>query len=115
MDYKALADSLISALRESTQSGLNLLDTQRQNTFTDINNRSAKRGTLYSTAGANTQSRFDATKYLPAKAQLQGNQQQQELKVKGDMISTQQRIDAMKRAASDLNSIDDNYFNSLLV
>jgi hypothetical protein len=115
MDYKALADALINALNQSTSAGLNLLDTQRRNTFEDINNRSAKRGTLYSTGGAAQQTRFDATKYLPARGQLQGNQQQQTLRIKGDLLDTQNKIEAMNRAAKELNSIDDNYFNSLLV
>lgn len=115
MDYKALADALINALKQSTDAGLGLLDVQRRNTFEDINNRSAKRGTLYSTAGASQQSRYDATKYLPGRAQIQGQAQQQELSIKSNLIDTQQKIDALKRAASELNAIDDNYFNSLLV
>jgi MFS superfamily sulfate permease-like transporter len=115
MDYRALADALISALNNSTQASITQLDMTRRNTFEDINNRGAKRGTLYSTAGANQQSRFDATKYLPAKAQVQANQQQQTIKIKSDLIETQQKIDAMNKAASQLNGIDDNYFNSLLV
>jgi len=115
MDYKALADALISALKQNTQAGLGLLDVQRRNTFEDVNNRSARRGTLYSTAGANQQSRYDATKYLPGKAQLQAQGQQQELTIKSNLIDTQQKIDALKRAAGELNAIDDNYFKSLLV
>lgn len=115
MDYKALADALINALQQSTNSGLNLLTMQRRNQFEDINNRSAKRGTLYSTAGQQQQTRFDATKYLPARGQLQANQQQQTLRIQGDLADTQNKIDALNRAAKELNSIDDNYFNSLLV
>lgn len=115
MDYKALADALISALRDSTNSQLNLTDMNRRNYFEDINNRGAKRGTLFSTAGANQRSRYDAGTYLPARAGLQGSQQQKELNIKNDLLTTASKIEAMKKAAAELNAIDDNYFNSLLV
>jgi hypothetical protein len=115
MDYQQLAQALIDALHSSTTAGLNQLDVTRRNTFEDINNRGAKRGTLYSTAGANQQSRYDASTYLPGKTQLQGNEQNQKLTIQGNLLDTQSKIDALHKAASTLNGIDDSYFNSLLV
>lgn len=110
-----MADALISALKSSTNAGMAQLDMSRRNFGEDINNRAAKRGTLYSTAGANQRSRYDATTYIPGQAQLLGNQQQQELKIRGDVAATQQKIESLNRAASELNGIDDAYFDSLLV
>lgn len=114
-DYNALAASLIQALKDSASAGLKQFDAARRNTFEDINNRGAKRGTLYSTAGANQQSRYDATTYIPGKTQLQGKEQTQEIQVKSDLLDTQRKIDALNKSAAQLNGIDDNYFNSLLV
>lgn len=115
MDYKQLANALIEALRESANSQLNVLDVNRRNHFEDINNRGAKRGTLFSTAGANQQSRYDARTYLPGRAEIRAGLQQKELGIKNDLLTVTSKIEAMKRAASELNAIDDNYFNSLLV
>lgn len=115
MDYQALANQLIEALKNSTTAGLDQLRMSRRNTFEDLNNRAAKRGTLYSTGGAAQQSRFDATKYLPGQAQLLGTQQQNEIKIKSDLLDTQRKIEAMNKAASELNKQDDAFFQSLLV
>lgn len=115
MDYNALANALIDALKQSTSAGLAQLDMARRNTFEDMNNRSSKRGTLYSTGGGAQQSRYDGTTYLPNQAKLRSQEQTGILGIKSNLISTQQKIDAMNKAASQLNSIDDNYFNSLLV
>lgn len=109
-----IATALIDALRQATSAGIGQMDMQRRNTFEDINNRGAKRGTLYSTAGANQQSRYNGTTYLPGVAKLQSGQQMQELSVRGNLLDTQNKIDAMNKAANELNGIDENYFNSLL-
>jgi hypothetical protein len=114
-DFNALANALLAALGQQTNAGISQMGVQRRNTFEDFNNRAAKRGTLYSTGGGAQRSRYDATTYVPGKAQLQGNQLQQEIKVKGDILTTQRKIDAMNKAATELNGIDDNYFKSLLV
>lgn len=114
LDYRAMANALIQALNGSTQAGLNKLDIDRRNFAEDINNRAAKRGTLYSTGGAAQRSRYDATQYLPGRSQLISNQQQQELRIRGDVAATAQKIDAINKAADELNGIDDAYFESLL-
>lgn len=115
MDYKALADSLIQALRNSTQSSLNLIDNNRRNFTEDIRNRAAKRGTLYSSGSAAQETRYNATQYIPNRVKAESQQQSQEIAIKSDLIDTQNKITAMNKAAQELNGIDDNYFNSLLV
>jgi hypothetical protein len=115
VNYDELAASLIKALKDSTQSGFKLLDSQRDNYFADLNNAAAAEGTLYSTSGADQRSRYNAAKYLPQQAKLRSNEQTQEFKITGNLLDTKNKIDAMNKAAKTLNGIDDSYFNSLLV
>lgn len=105
MDINAIAQQLINALRRSTESAVEFQGLQRRNFFEDTMNRGAARGTLYSTAGANQQSRYDATTYLPGVTDARQQQQQQEIKIKGDVLDTQRKIDSINRSAKELNAI----------
>lgn len=100
-----IAQQLINALREQTEANINLLGMQRRNRHEDILNRSASRGTLYSSGGGAQQVRFDAQSWLPAVTEARGRQQQQELNIRGDLLDVQRKIQSQKRAAAELNSI----------
>lgn len=104
-DINQLAQQLITALRNSTEAGIELEGLKRRNTFEDQLNTGAARGTLYSTAGRNQQSRYDGSTYLPAVTQARGGLAQQEISIKSNLIDNQRKIDSMNRAAREINGI----------
>lgn len=108
MDLKQInqiAQQLIDALNANRDANINLLGVQRRNFFEDTMNRAASRGTLYSTGGRAQQLRYEGVNYLPAVAEQQSKTQQQILNTRSSLLDTQRKINAQKRAASELNNI----------
>lgn len=104
-DLNALAQSLINALKRSTESSINLLGVQRRNSFEDVMNRSAARGTLYSGAGGAQQSRYDGERYLPAVTQQREQLAQKTIGIQGDLLNTNRKIESLQRSANEINGI----------
>ncbi len=104
-DLNALAQSLIDALKRSTQSSIDLMGIQRRNFFEDGLNKAARRGTLYSGANAAQQTRYEGATYLPSVTQARSKSEQQQIGIKTDLLNTQRKIDAQNRAAAELNGI----------
>lgn len=111
MDINAIANQLIQALRSATASNIRFEDLKMRNFNEDVMNKGAARGTLYSTAGANQQSRNFGTNYLPAVTKFNQQQQQAEISTNSAVLDAQRKIASMNRAATELNGIT---FDSLL-
>lgn len=111
MDINAIANQLIQAIKQSAQANLGFEDLKMRNFNEDVMNRGAARGTLYSTAGANQQSRYLGTTYLPKTTQIQQQAQQNELNVHSGVLDAQRKIQSLNRSANEINSIS---FDALL-
>lgn len=109
MDYNAIAQQLIDAVTAASDASLKSLGTQRRNEFAGINNVNNSRGTLYSTQGGYQKNKFDASKYLPAVAAEKQKPLLTKLAVSGQATEATRAIDAMNRAAAELNGIVFDY------
>lgn len=110
MDFNAIAQQLIDAIKAQSTAGIAQLGQSRRNDFSTIMNRANAKGTLYSTDASQQKTKYDANTYLPKLATLQATPLNSELSIRTNLAETQAKIDAINKSASQLNGLSfDDY------
>lgn len=107
-DYNALANAFLAAIKQSADAQVGANNTAQLNTNASINNQANARGTLYSTQPSFMQS-VEQNKTNQKNASIQTNVLSNTFNVQSSLLDTKYKIDAMNRAAAELNKMTFEY------
>lgn len=104
MDINALAQALLSAIRQSNTSQLQTLDQGRRLYNTQINNAANASGLMYSTKPAFQQAQYAASTYLPSYNKINSSSAASEISTQSTIKDALDKIKAINDAAAELNA-----------
>lgn len=103
-DYKTLAEQFLAAITEASNAQISANGINLQNTNASINNQANAKGTLYSTEPAFRQTQA-AAKNVQNNSAINKSLLENTFSVRSSILDTQHKIEAMNRAASELNKM----------